>query len=150
MDEDVLLLWKQNTQFVELFMTQGDPTSPSTRQRSSPRKSTPTRDEKQTNAKLDLESCQNCNLVHAAGPVVPVQQGDNGVGAAALRIFVDHRAAQDPGAADFMVQQAQSDAAPAAQGSEDSEMNQVDEENEQEGKEDQEVNEDQEGQDDHL
>ena len=53
MDEDVLLLWKQNTQFVELFMTQ----SASTRQRSSPRKSTPTRDEKQTNAKLDFESC---------------------------------------------------------------------------------------------
>ena len=90
--------------------------SASTRQRSSPRKSTPTRDEKQTNAKLDFESFQNCNLVHAAGPAVPVQQGDNGVGAAALRIFVDHRAAHDPGAADFMAQQAQSVAAPAAQG----------------------------------
>ena len=58
----------------------------------------------------------NCNLIHTAGPAVPVQQGDNGVGAAALRIFVDHRAAQDPGAADFMAQQAQSVAAPAAQG----------------------------------
>ena len=46
MDEDVLLLWKQNTQFVELFMTQGDPTSTSTSQRRSPRKSAPTRDEK--------------------------------------------------------------------------------------------------------
>ena len=46
MDEDVLLLWKQNTQFVELFMTQGDPTSISTSQRRSPRKSAPTRDEK--------------------------------------------------------------------------------------------------------
>ena len=67
---------------------------------------------------------------------MPVQQGDNGVGAAALRIFEDHRAAQDPGAADFMAQQAQGDAAPATQGSEDSEMNQVDEENEQEGRED--------------
>ena len=53
MDEDVLLLWKQNTQFVKLFMTE----SASTRQRSSPCKSTPTRDEKQTNAKLDFESC---------------------------------------------------------------------------------------------
>ena len=81
---------------------------------------------------------------------MPVQQGGNGVGAAALRIFVDHRAAQDPGAADFMAQQAQGDAAPAAQGSEDSEMNQVDEEDEQEGNEDQENNEDQEDQDDHL
>ena len=57
MDEDVLLLWKQNTQFVELFMTESDPISPSTRQRSSPRKSTPTRDERQTNTKLDLDSC---------------------------------------------------------------------------------------------
>ena len=55
MDEDVLLLWKQNTQFVELFMTQGDPTSTSTSQRRSPRKSAPTRDEKQTNEKLDLD-----------------------------------------------------------------------------------------------
>ena len=81
---------------------------------------------------------------------MPDQRGDNSVGAAALRIFVDHRAAQDPGAADFMAQQAQGDAAPAAQGSEDSEMNQVDEEDEQEGEEDQEDNEDQEGQDDHL
>ena len=81
---------------------------------------------------------------------MPVQQGDNGVGAAALRIFVDHRAAQDPGAADFMAQQAQGNAAPAAQGSEDSEMNQVDEENEREGKVDQENNEDREGEDDHL
>ena len=53
MDEDVLLLWKQNAQFVELFMTQ----SASARPRCSPRKSTPTRDEKQTNAKLDFESC---------------------------------------------------------------------------------------------
>ena len=57
----------------------------------------------------------NCNLIHTVGPAVPVQQGDNGVGAAALRIFVDHRAAQDPGAADFMSQQAESVAAPAAQ-----------------------------------
>ena len=81
---------------------------------------------------------------------MPVQQGDNGVGAAALRIFVDHRAAQDPGAADFMAQQAQSDAAPTAQGSEDSEMHQVDEEDEQEGEEDQEDNGDWEGEDDHL
>ena len=92
----------------------------------------------------------NCNLIHTAGPAVPVQQGDNGVGAAALRIFVDHRAAQDPGAADFMAQQAQGDAAPAAQGSKDSEMNQVDEEDEQEGEEDQEDNEDQEDQNNHL
>ena len=82
----------------------------------------------------------NCNLIHTAGPAVPVQQGDNGVGAAALRIFVDHRAAHDPGAADFMAQQAQGDTAPAAQGSEDSEMNQVDKENEQEGEDDQEDN----------
>ena len=47
---------------------------------------------------------------------MPDQRGDNSVGAAALRIFVDHRAAQDPGAVDFMAQQAQSVAAPAAQG----------------------------------
>ena len=46
MDGDVLLLWKQNPQFVDLFMTQGDPTSTSTNQRTSPRKSPPTRDEK--------------------------------------------------------------------------------------------------------
>ena len=53
MDEDLLLLWKLNAQFVKLFMTQ----SASARPRISPRKSTPTRDEKQTNAKLDFESC---------------------------------------------------------------------------------------------
>ena len=46
MDGDVLLLWKQNPQFVDLFMTQGDSASTSASPRTSPRKSPPARDEK--------------------------------------------------------------------------------------------------------
>ena len=46
MDGDVLLLWKENPQFVDLFMTQGDSASTSANPRTSPRKSPPARDEK--------------------------------------------------------------------------------------------------------
>ena len=57
MDENLLLLWKQNEQFDKLFMTESDPISPSPRPRCSPRRTTPTRDERQTNTRLDLDSC---------------------------------------------------------------------------------------------
>ena len=56
MNENLLLLWKQNTQFDELFLTESDPNSPSPRQRCSPRRNTPTCDESQTNKRLFEEN----------------------------------------------------------------------------------------------